>query len=318
MTANPSDPNTATPLLVTKSHRALIQELEALKRHVETYASVPQAGCLFLLEKEEWKSTAHHSQRAHRRRLWLHGMHLSRLIFANMLDHLKATTQMLDADWVPLYSHQTLTRVVCEAAARIGYLLDRSASYDARLLHMAVPLLVDAEGRVTATREVIDARPDLPVTPDYATKQRDAVLRTIELAGIKIRRNNKNKVTHLELDPPTRAEPYNLNLTALVAKYFPQRPGSYRSTSGIVHSNPWMLGDTIRSSPFTPDLVLEPDLLGIGAAAMTVTDASLIVMESYARYYGHDPEPAMRASRLRQQAIDVFMQQWATEQVINR
>jgi hypothetical protein len=184
------------------------------------------------------------------------------------------------------------------------------------MLRAAVPLLVDAEGKVTATREVIEARPDLPITLDQASKQRDAVLRMIEQAGINIRRDRRNKVTNLELGDPAQAESYKVNLTALVAKYLPERPGSYRSTSGIVHSNPWMLGDTIRSSPLDPELVLEPDIPGIGAATMTAIDASIIVMNAYARYYGHDPEPAVRASRLRRQAIDVFLQQWFAEQIV--
>jgi len=316
MTATPSHPDAAKPLLVTKSCKALTQELEAVKRHVEGYASAPQAGCLYLQEREGWKGVAQHSQRAHRRRLWQQGLSLSRLTFANVLDHLWATSQVLSAESITLYSHQTLTRVACEGAARIAYLLDARASYDARLLRAAVPVLVDAEGRVTATREVMEGRPELPITLDRAIAQRDALLRTIELAGISIIRDTKNKTTRLELGDPVQAEPYKLNLTTLVAKYFPQRLGSYRSTSGIVHSNPWMLGDTIRSSPVVPELELAPDVPGIGASVMTAIDASIVVMDVYARYYGHDPESAVRASRLRQQAIDVFLQQWFAAQIV--
>lgn len=316
MTATPSHPDAAKPLLVTKSCKALTQELEALKPHIEEYASAPQVGCLYLREREGWKGASQHSQRAHRRRLWQQGLSLSRLTFANVLDHLWATTQVLSAESITLYSHQTLTRVACEGAARIAYLLDARASYDVRLLRAAVPLLVDAEGKVTATREVMDARPELPITLDRAIAQRDALLRMIELAGISVIRDTRNKTTRLELGDPVETEPYKLNLTALVAKYFPRRPGSYRSTSGVVHSNPWMLGDTIRSSPLTPELELGPDVPGIGAAVMTAIDASIIVMDAYARYYGHDPESAARASRLRQQAIDVFLQQWFAGQIV--
>jgi hypothetical protein len=131
MTATSGTSKGVKPLLVTKSCRALIQELDELKRHVETYASTPQAGCLYLHEREEWKGAPQHSQHAHRRRLWRQGMSLSRLTFANVLDHLWSTTQVLNAESITLYSHQTLTRVACEGAARIGYLLDAEASYEA-------------------------------------------------------------------------------------------------------------------------------------------------------------------------------------------
>jgi hypothetical protein len=316
MTATPSHPDTVKPPLVTKSYKALRQELEALKRLVEEYASAPQAGCLYLQEKQAWKRALQHSQHAHRRRLWQQGMSLSRLTFANVLDHLWAIVQVLSAESITLYSHLTLTRVACEGAARIAYLLDDGANYDGRLLRAAAPLLVDAEGKVTATRDVVAARPDLPITLDRAIEQRDTVLRMIELAGIRVRRDTKDKASRLELGAPIQAEPCKLNLTDLMAKYFPERPASYRSSSGIVHSSPWMLSDTIRSSPLTPELVLEPDVPGIGAAVMTAIDASIIIMKAYARYYGHTSESAVRASRLRQQAIDVFMQQWFAAQIV--
>jgi hypothetical protein len=316
MTATPSHPDAVKPLLVTKSCKALTQELEALKRHVEEYASAPQAGCLYLQEEKGWKGAPQHSQHAHRRRLWQQGLSMSRLTIVNVLDHLWAIVQVLSAESITLYSHQTLTRVACEGAARIAYLLDAQASYDARLLRAATPLLADAEGKVTATREVMEARPELPITLDRAVEQRDAVLRMIELAGIRIIRDTKSKAMRLELGDPVQSEPYKPNLTALVAKYFPERPGSYRSTSGIVHSNPWMLGDTVRSSTLAPELELGPHVPGIGAAVMTAIDASIIVMEAYARYYGHDPKSAVRVSRLRQQAIDIFMQQWFAAQFV--
>ncbi|WP_459706204.1 hypothetical protein [Actinophytocola sp. KF-1] len=50
---------------------------------------------------------------------------------------------------------------------------------------------------------------------------------------------------------------------------------------------------------------------------MTAIDASIIVTEAYARFYGHTPGSAVRASRRRQHAIDVFMQRWFIEQHAN-
>lgn len=101
----------------------------------------------------------------------------------------------------------------------------------------------------------------------------------------------------------------------MMAKHFPERPSSYRFTSGVVHSNPTTLGSAVVSSPLEPELELGPDVPGIGAAVITAIDASIIVMEAYARFYGHTPESAVRTSKQRQQAIDVYMQRWFTGQL---
>jgi hypothetical protein len=317
MPATPSRSGALKPTLVVKSCMALTNELEDLKHHVEEYASAPQAGCHYLRESQNWKDAPQHSQRAHRRRLWQQAMSLSRLTIVNVMDHLWAITHILNADSIALYSHHTLTRVACEGAARIAHLLDENASYEARLLRAAAPLLADADAKVTEIREVMTARPELPITLDSASKHRDLVLRMIKLAGIRITYNTRDNPTRLELGDPVQREPYKPNFTTLVAKHFPERPASYRSTSGVVHSNPTTLGSAVVSSPLDPELELGPDVPGIGAAVMTAIDASIIVTEAYARFYGHTPDAAVRASKLRQQAIDVFMQRWFTEQLTN-
>ncbi|GAB1508013.1 hypothetical protein JCM33774_00540 [Actinophytocola sp. KF-1] len=195
--------------------------------------------------------------------------------------------------------------------------MDESASYESRLLRAAAPILADADAKITEIREVIAARPDLPITLDSANNHRDAVLRMIDLAGIRITYNTRHTPVRLELGDSGQHEPYKPNFTTLMAKYFPERPASYRSTSGIVHSNPTTLGTTVVSSPLAPELELGPDVPGIGAAVMTAIDASIIVTEAYARFYGHTPGSAVRASRRRQHAIDVFMQRWFIEQHAN-
>ncbi|WP_148088792.1 hypothetical protein [Saccharothrix texasensis] len=245
--------------------------------------------------------------------MWQYGMQLCRLILVNVYDHMWSTGRLLGADdSIPLYSHHTLARVACEGAARIGYLLDPAIGYEHRLLRSAVFALADADARVTAAREVT-THPLLPHAADEPTRRRDELLDLIERAGITIRRNGRQQPTHFEVGAPPVVEPCKTNLTELVKRFYPDRPGTYRSTSGVVHSNPWVLNDTVTSSPFTPELVLEPDVQGIGAATLTTIDASIIVVESYARYYGHDPAPAVRKSRSRAQVIDGLLREWITK-----
>ncbi|KOX16192.1 hypothetical protein ADK67_40275 [Saccharothrix sp. NRRL B-16348] len=244
--------------------------------------------------------------------MWQYGMQLCRLIFANVYDHMWSTGSLLGAgDSIPLYSHHTLTRVACEGAARIGYLLDPAIGYEHRLLRSAVFALADVDARVTAARDVA-AHPRLPHAADEPTRQRDELLELIRRAGITICRNKQQQPTRLEIGSPVVDEPCKTNLTELVKRFYPDRPGTYRLTSAVVHSNPWVLNDTVTSSPFTPELVLEPDVRGIGTATLTTIDASIIMIESYARHYGHDPAPAVRKSKSRAQVIDGLLREWIT------
>jgi hypothetical protein len=243
-------------------------------------------------------------------------MRLSRLIFVNVFDHLGAMSRVLSStDSITLYSHETLVRVACEGAARIGYLLDPAVGFDVRLLRTGVLELADADAQVATVRSVAAARPELAHAVDRAIKRREGLLGQLERSGMTVRMKGQ-KPTHLELGDPACIVPCKLNLTGLVEQHFPGRPGSYRSASGIVHSNPWTLGDTVSSSPLTAELVLEPDIMGIGAATIIAIDASIVITASYAQYYGHDPESAARASRLRAHALDVLMQEYFAERVM--
>jgi hypothetical protein len=95
-------------------------------------------------------------------------------------------------------------------------------------------------------------------------------------------------------------------------KSYPERTAVYRYTSGVVHSNPWVLNEITTSSPLTRELVLSADIPGVGATALALIDASIIVTESYVAYYGHDSAPAVRKSKSRAQVVDVLMKEWFT------
>jgi hypothetical protein len=77
----------------------------------------------------------------------------------------------------------------------------------------------------------------------------------------------------LEFLSPVLAVPLKLNLADLVGKQFASRLSWYRLTSGVVHSADWILTDVITSAPTTPESVMAPDILGIGAAAPAAIDA---------------------------------------------
>lgn len=92
------------PVVVLRSRRALSQELVAFKEVLETYAGSPEQGAPFLSEQHAWKAAPQHTQRAHRRRLWQQAMLTSRGMVTNIIDHLWATSRLLDAPTIPLYA----------------------------------------------------------------------------------------------------------------------------------------------------------------------------------------------------------------------
>ncbi|MER7674678.1 hypothetical protein ABTY61_40330 [Kitasatospora sp. NPDC096128] len=59
-----------------------------------------------------------------------------------------------------------------------------------------------------------------------------------------------------------------------------------------------------------PELVLQLEEMQVAASAQSAISASGLIVESYARYYGHDPESLVRESRSRRAMIDGWMKNW--------
>jgi len=299
------------PMLITKSRRAIEQEAVALKEAVEEYANSPQPGCLFKTDGNAWKQ-GHHRHRAGRRRLALLGQQQARLMLANALDHLVTMGRALGSDGaLSLYSHTTLSRVVCEGVVRLAWLLDATVSYEERIARSAAALLESSESRLQGANAIpADWFGQQPrqVLIERSQTARDKVIRIIDSAGL-ARVLNRPGTKTASIDVPGTATKIaiKLEIGLLMAKLLPDSPTWYTISSGPAHSVTWTLISAIVTDQSNPNLVLTPDLLEIGSAAETVISASALAIKSYALFYGHDPEPRVTRSQQRRDVLDKLM-----------
>jgi hypothetical protein len=246
-----------------------------------------------------WK-VAPHRCGAHQRRLWLDSRQLTRIFLANMIDHLNAAVRLLDGPGIFLWAQSPVTRVACEAAVKIAYLLDPSVSYDIRITRAAGLLLHSADERVKAASRVTSIVFD---AEDRARHEMNVLLDRVRRAGISTPPGSSRPLT----SPSGEEVQRNPRVTELMDKYYPERPALYQQTSAVVHSTVWTLISAIASAPPTPELILEPDLLEIGATALASIDAACLANTRFSEYYGCDPQSASARSRRRATAIDDLM-----------
>jgi hypothetical protein len=112
------------PSLVRKSRLALESELNALRSTVEEITAAPQSGCPFLADGEASATTAEqtYAARGQLRGWTLHG---ARLLHVGAYDHLASMARLLGSDGtMSLFAHSTMSRVICEAAVRLAWMID--------------------------------------------------------------------------------------------------------------------------------------------------------------------------------------------------
>ena len=83
------------------------------------------------------------------------------LIYVNAYDHLLTLRRMLGGDGaMPLFSQASTSRVVCEAAVRLAWLLDSAIGSEERIMRGAVVLLASAEERLRGAMRIPAGRFD--------------------------------------------------------------------------------------------------------------------------------------------------------------
>ena len=274
-------------------------QCDDLRRTAEAHALTPEPDSLFLRDQLGWK-TAPHRCGAHQRRLWLDSRQLTRILLTNMIDHLSAAVRLLDGPGIFLWAQSSVTRVACEAAVKIAYLLDPSISYDLRITRAAGLLIHSADEKVKAASRVTVVVFD---AEDRARSEKNALLDRVRRAGIGASAGSAKPLT----SPSGQEVQRNPRVTELMDRYYPERPALYQQTSAVVHSTVWTLISAIASAPSTPELILQPDLLEIGATTLAAIDAACLASTMISEYYGCDPQPASARSRRRATAIDDLM-----------
>jgi hypothetical protein len=298
------------PDLVLVANRVLTEEAGALRAALENFSSAPQPGCPWT---QDDKTVADHADREAqgRARLLQYARHQAMLIYVNAYDHLLTLARALGGDGaMPLFSHASLSRVVCEAAVRFAWLMDPSISSEERIVRGAVGLFVSADERLKSVRALPAERFDQRVhrqMVESCIAERDAVQELITGAGLTFgySQNGKRKA-RLELESPKVAVPLKINITELMAELLPDSPSWYNIGSSVSHSLYWGLRDVDGSRPGDP-MALTTNVLDVGAAVESAISASGLILARCGRCYGHDPSAHVQRTMKRREEIDALM-----------
>ena len=302
------------PELVLVANRVLTEEAEALRTALEDFSNAPQSGCPWE-QDDQAVSDPVGPEAQGMAGLLRSARHQAVLVYVNAYDHLLTLGRILGGDGaMPLFSHASVSRVVCEAAVRFAWLMDPDSSSEKRIVRGAVALLDSAEERVKGVERLPAGRFDPGVLRrmlDSCTAERDTVQELITDAGLTFgySRDGKTKA-RLELTSSKISVPLKINVTELTAELLPDSPSWYNIGSSVTHSIYWGLRDVDGSRPGGP-LALTPNVLDVGAAAESAISASGLILDRCARCFGHDPSAHIQRTRERREAIDALMRRAA-------
>ena len=303
------------PQIVRVARQCVIDEAEALRSALEDFSKAPRPGSPSELDSKAWSP---HAGPGARDRAALLGLtqHQAVLTYINAYDHMWSLGRLLGTDGaMSLFSHQSASRVACEAAVRFAWLMDPDISSEERITRGAVALVNSAEERVKGARR-LTAGSFPPGALDKMIKtcasERDTVRALITGAGIAFGHSASGKTeTKLVIASANISVPLTIKVGDLMAELLPDSPSWYNIGSAVTHSVFWGLRDVVQSRPREP-LDLLPDVMEIGAAAEAAIAASGLILDRCGRYYGHDPQTHVQGARQRREKIDALMRRAAT------
>jgi hypothetical protein len=253
-----------------------------------------------------------------RAKLLLYMRHQAALVSVNVYDHMLTLARALGGDGaMPVFSHASLSRVVCEAAVRLAWFMDPAISSEERVARGAAALLDSAEERYKGVR-ALPAEKFAPAVlrgmVNSCTAERDDVQKLITDAGMTIGytgAGKKRRKASVELETPSVSAPIKIRITSLMAELLPDEPSWYNVGSSVAHSYYWGLRDVDGSRPGEP-MSLTPSVLDIGAAVLPAISASGLILSRCGACYGHDASAQLRASKERRAKIDALTRRAAT------
>jgi hypothetical protein len=236
-----------------------------------------------------------------RRQLLARTVSVAQLTVTNLVDHVAAIEQLLCGE-LPLYAHNSLARVIVEAALRVRYLFAPDIDVDIRLLRGGAMLMHSAVEDIRAVSEMRPHIQDLRLGRKRVELEYEDLRRLIDRAGIVERTTSSGTPTGVSWSTTGNAESCTLNLTKLARAHLGQLPAVYRIMSGAPHSGPWLLDDMAKgSSRRRPQVRANP--IDVGGTVDVVLASCLLLIEVQARFDGHDPVPPMRANRSRRRDL---------------
>src|SRR5262249_19194681 len=284
------------PELVLVSNRVLTDEAEALRSAMEHFGAAPQPGSPWL-QDDDGAADRTKPIAEGRAKLLLYIRHQASLVYVNAYDHMISLARVLGGDGaMPLFSQASLSRVVCEAAVRLAWVMDPNVNSAKRLVRGAVALYDSAEQRSKG----VHVLPKNLLGPgiyeqmlDSCRREREDIRKLIDSAGMTFGASRKgNAHARLELQSPKVSVPLKINISQLMAEWLPDSPSWYNIGSSVTHSLYWGLRDTNHSRPGGP-LALTPNVLDVGAAVESAISASALILDPCGRMYRHPPPPSL-------------------------
>jgi hypothetical protein len=141
-------------------HRPALRASLALRAALEDFSKAPQPGCPW--NQDDKTVSDHASPHAEGQgKLLLYARHQAMLIYVNAYDHLLTLARDLGGDGaMSLFSHASLSRVICEAAIRFAWLMDPGISSEERIMRGAAALYYSADERSKEVRRLPPERFD--------------------------------------------------------------------------------------------------------------------------------------------------------------
>jgi hypothetical protein len=303
------------PELVLVSNRVLLEEAEALRAAMEEFGSAPHLGSPWTQDDEAVANSADPVARG-RAAVLRYARHQASLIYVNALDHMITLARILGGDGaMPLFSHASVSRVVCEAPVRFGWLMDPDISSAMRLVRGAVALHLSAEERSRGVR-ALPAERFPPQTYqqmlDSCRQEQESIRELIDGAGMAFGSSQKGSAkVRLEMHSPNVTVPLKINISELMAGLLPDSPSWYNIGSSVSHSMYWGMRDVDHSRP-GESLALTPNVLDVGAAVESAISASALILDRCARMTGHDPTARVQQAQKRRAEIDALMKRATT------
>jgi hypothetical protein len=303
------------PEIVGVASKVLREEADDLRATLDRFAKAGQPGCPW--QRDDEAASRHDGPNARNRAtLLLHTRHAAILTYVNAYDHLLTLTRALGGGRaMPIYSHASLSRVICEASVRFAWIMDSDISSEERITRGAVALYLSAEERLKGVHRLPPERFPLDAYQhmlDNSAAESREIQELITSAGLTFRlKENTSTKIRLELDPPAVSVPLKINVSDLMAELIPDSPSWYNVGSSVAHSHYWGLRDVNHSPPGQP-MNLAPDVMNVGAAAESAISGAGLILDHCARMFGHNPTKNLKRTRARREQIDALMRRAVT------
>jgi hypothetical protein len=189
MTVRPETPEESLPALVLACREMIIEESEELQAALDDFSASPKPGSPQELDASMWAQDAGNRGDQRRQLIGL-AQHQARLTCVNAYDHLLTLAQALGGDGaMSLYAHSSLSRVVCEAAARFAWILAPDVGSEERIMRGAAGLLVSADERLRGVMSIPATHFDPRLREAMianCNSERDATRELISGSGIRL------------------------------------------------------------------------------------------------------------------------------------